>query len=129
MDYSVVDPETVNRIESEKLDTFPASYRVLTGELGIDEMRVNVWYYEPGDKTAYHAHRQQEEVFYVLAGEFELMLGDPDEKERHRVGPGTLYAAGPGVGHGHRLIGDEPGTILAIGAPAVDDDFLHPDAL
>jgi hypothetical protein len=33
------------------------------------------------------------------------------------------------VGHGHRYVGDDRGVILAIGAPAVDDEGLDPHAI
>ncbi|MFB6180112.1 MAG: cupin domain-containing protein, partial [Halorientalis sp.] len=85
------------------------------------EMVVNVWYYDPGEEMPHHAHNDQEELFYVLEGEFELILGKEGDTERETVGPGAFYAAGPGVGHGHKNVGDEEGAILAVGAPNVAD--------
>lgn len=129
MDYEYVDVEDVDLIEMEALDQFPKGHKQLTAALGLEESHLNVWYYEPGDKTEYHAHLDQEEVFYILEGEFELTLGDPDDMETVTAGPGTVYAAGPETGHGHRYVGDDQGVVLAVGAPPVDDTFRDPESL
>ncbi|WP_246982933.1 cupin domain-containing protein [Halorientalis marina] len=129
MEYEVVDVAEVETIDMNALDEFPQGHKQLTAALGLEESHLNVWYYEPGDRTAYHAHLEQEEVFYILEGEFELTLGPPEETETKRVGPGTVYAAGPEVGHGHEYVGDDRGVVLAIGAPPVDDTFRDPASL
>ncbi|WP_424018722.1 cupin domain-containing protein [Halorientalis pallida] len=129
MEYEVVDLDDVDEIEMAGIDQFPAGHKQLTAALGLEESHVNVWRYEPGDSTAFHAHREQEEVFYVLAGEFEVTLGDPEDPETRTIGPGTAYAAGPEVGHGHEYLGDDEGLVLAIGAPPVDDTFRDPETL
>lgn len=129
MEYEVTDVEDVDLIEMDALDQFPSGHKQLTAALGLEESHLNIWYYEPGDQTEYHAHLDQEEVFYILDGEFELTLGDPEDPETRTVGPGTVYAAGPEVGHGHEYVGDDQGVVLAVGAPPVDDTFRDPATL
>jgi quercetin dioxygenase-like cupin family protein len=97
-------------------------------EIGLENMRAKVWYFEEGDEITYHAHPNQEEFFYVMDGEFSLKLGPSGEEEYVEVGPGTFFAAGPYTGHGHRCISEE-GAVLAIGAPNVDDEPLDPHEL
>lgn len=97
--------------------------------LGAERMRVKLWRFEPGEEVEYHAHAEQEELFYVLDGQFSLKLGRSGEEEYVEVGPGTFWVAGPGVGHGHRCIGDEEGVVLAVGAPPVHAPGLDPHEL
>ncbi len=97
--------------------------------LDAEKVRVKLWHFEPGDAIGYHAQPEQEEVYYVLEGEFSLKLGRSGETEIVEVGPGAFWRAAAMVGHGHRCIGDEDGVVLAIGAPAVDEEGLDPHAI
>ncbi|MEF8789815.1 MAG: cupin domain-containing protein [Haloarculaceae archaeon] len=99
------------------------------GALGAEGLRVKLWRFEPGEEVEYHAHAEQEELYYVLEGEFSLKLGRSGEEEYVEVGPGTFWVAGPDVGHGHRCIGDETGVVLAVGAPPVRAPGLDPHEL
>jgi quercetin dioxygenase-like cupin family protein len=99
------------------------------GALDAEALRVKLWRFEPGEEVEYHAHAEQEELFYVLEGEFSLKLGRSGETEIVEVGPGTFWVAGPGVGHGHRCIGDDEGVVLAVGAPPVRAPGLDPHEL
>ena len=103
--------------------------RAVGKALGTDEIRVTVWYFDPGEEIQYHAHGEQEELYYVLEGEFSLKLGRSGEEEYVEAGPGTFWVAKPEVGHGHRNVGDERGTVLAFGAPPVEDPGLDPHSL
>lgn len=98
--------------------------------LGLEKMGAKLWYFDPGDEVGYHAHPEEEELYYVVSGEFSLKLGDSDDPTYETVGPGTFYAAGSYEPHGHRCVGDEPGVMLAIGAPGdASDEVLDPHAL
>jgi quercetin dioxygenase-like cupin family protein len=125
--YEVVDTEDVPRMDmGELLDgLLETDARRITAALGAGESVISVWYFEPGESMPHHAHNEQEEVFYVLEGEFEVVLGPAEDVERKTIGPGSFYAAGPGVYHGHRYLGEDEGQLLAIGAPNVND--INPD--
>jgi uncharacterized cupin superfamily protein len=131
MDYEIAHTDEVPVSDLAEIEEIPPDLdmRSLGDALGTDEMNVNLWYFDPGDEIAYHAHSAQEELYYVLTGEFEVTVGRADAEETREVGPGTFYAAGPEIGHGHRYLGDEQGIILAIGAPAVEDPGLDPHDL
>jgi len=132
MDYEVLDgPEDVPMTDLAEYDSVAADnhIRQLDAALALEHLRLKLWYFEPGEGVAYHAHLHQEEVFSVLAGSFELELGDPDDTEVRTVEEGAWWVAKPEVGHGHRYLGDDRGVVLAIGAPAVDDEPVDPTEL
>jgi quercetin dioxygenase-like cupin family protein len=131
MQYEYVHEDDVPRVDLSENDDMPPDHdiRSIDEALGLENVRANVWYIEPGDEIGYHAHSEQEEVFYVLEGTFSLKLGRSGETETVEAKPGTWWAAEPMVGHGHRNGGDETGIVLAFGAPAVDDSGLNPHQL
>lgn len=131
MNYGIVDTDDVRVTDLSDVEEIPPDLdiRSLDEALGTDGMNVKLWYFDPGEEIQYHAHSEQEELYYVLEGEFSVKIGPSGEEEYHEIGPGTFYAAGPEVGHGHRYTGDDQGIVLAIGAPAVEDPGLDPHDL
>ncbi len=127
-DYEVVSTEDVERTDLSEIEALPpeSDVRDIDGVLGTSDVLVKLWYFEPGEEITYHAHSSQEEVFYVLEGDFSLKLGRSGETEVVEVGPGDWWRAAAMVGHGHRYLGDHTGVVLAIGAPKVDDPGLNP---
>lgn len=127
MEYKAVATEDVPRLDLAETD-LPAEHdiRDIDDALDLSEMRVKIWYFEPGEEIQPHAHAEQEELYYILDGEFELVLGDPDDPETKTVSEGAFYVAGPKTGHGHRYIGDSRGAVMAIGAPPADDPGRDP---
>lgn len=45
-----------------------ASSQDVSGALGSTEMTLRVWSYGPGHEMAYHRHKNQEEIYRLLAG-------------------------------------------------------------
>ncbi len=129
--YEVVDTDDVPLQDLSESEEMPPdlNIRAIDAALGTEQIGVKLWYFEPGEEIGYHAHNEQEELFYVLEGEFSLKLGESGEEEYVEAGPGTFWVAGPEMGHGHRCVGDEQGVVLAIGAPYVDDPGLDPHSL
>ncbi len=131
MEYEVLNLDDVSLTDLAEIEDVPVDLDIkpVGKQLGLSEMRATVWYFEPGEEIQYHAHSEQEELFFVLEGEFSLKIGRSGEEEYVDAGPGTFWAAGPEVGHGHRNVGDEQGVVLAFGAPPVDDPGLDPHGL
>lgn len=129
--YEVVDTDDVPLQDLSESTEMPPdlNIRAIDAALGTEQIGVKLWYFEPGEEIGYHAHSEQEELFYVLEGEFSLKLGESGEEEYVEAGPGTFWVAGPEMGHGHRCVGDEQGIVLAVGAPYVDDPGLDPHSL
>ncbi len=131
MEYEVVQTDDVPTTDLSEIDEVPPDLEItaLDEALGAEHVNCKLWYFEPGEEIQYHAHSEQEELYYVLEGEFSLKLGRSGEEEYVEVGPGAAWLAKPEIGHGHRNVGDERGVVLAIGAPAVEDPGLDPHSL
>ncbi len=131
MGYEVTHLEDVPVTDLSEVEEIPPDLdiRAIGDALGLENLRAAVWYFEPGEEINYHAHSEQEEVFYVIEGQFSLKLGRSGETELREVGPGAFWAAKPKIGHGHRYIGDDRGVVLALGAPPVEDPGLDPHEL
>jgi quercetin dioxygenase-like cupin family protein len=131
MGYEVVALEDVPITDLSDVEDVPPDLdvRAIGNALDLESMRATVWYFDPGEEIQYHAHMDQEEVFYVIEGDFSLKLGRSGEEEYVEAGPGTFWVAKPEIGHGHRYVGDERGVVLALGAPPVDDPGRDPHAL
>jgi quercetin dioxygenase-like cupin family protein len=131
MGYEVVALEDVPITDLSDVEDVPPDLdvRAIGNALDLESMRATVWYFDPGEEIQYHAHMDQEEVFYVIEGDFSLKLGRSGEEEYVEAGPGTFWVAKPEIGHGHRCVGDERGVVLALGAPPVDDPGRDPHAL
>jgi uncharacterized cupin superfamily protein len=129
--YEVVDTEDVTETDLSNVEEIPPdlTIRAIDDALGTEQIGAKLWHFEPGEEIQYHAHSDQEELYYVLEGTFSLKLGRSGEEEYREVGPGAFWVAGPETGHGHRNVGDGRGVVLAIGAPRVEDPGLDPHSL
>lgn len=87
----------------------------LTDVLGLANVAVNYYELEPGDSFAYgfHAHAEQEEVFYVQEGTVTFRTQDGDLT----VEAGELVRFGPGEYQRGVNQSDDRVVALALGAP------------
>lgn len=85
------------------------------GAMDIVDHRVPAGYAPP-----LHVHSDQDEVFYVIDGEFAVRCGD----QRWQAGPGSLVFLPRQVPHGFTVSGDAPGRTLLINAPAGFADVI-----
>lgn len=131
MGYETIHTDDVPVTDLSEVDEIPPDLdiRAVDEALGTENAKVKLWYFKPGEEIRYHAHSEQEELYYIVQGTFSLKLGPSDETEIVEARPGTFWVAGPKTGHGHRNVGDEVGIVLAFGAPAVDDPGLDPHSL
>ncbi len=131
MEYAVVDTDDVPFTDLSEIEEVPPdlNIRAVSRALGCENMIVTLWYFEEGDEIQYHAHSEQEELFFVLEGEFSLKLGRSGDEEYREVGSGGFWVAAPMIGHGHRCISEDGGTVLAVGAPSGHDPGLDPHSL
>jgi quercetin dioxygenase-like cupin family protein len=69
-----------------------------------------------------HTHRHEDEVLYVIEGEYEIILGD----ECFRVGPGSVLNFARGTAHGFQSVGTTAGRVLHVVTPGRSfEQFLH----
>ncbi|WP_435551086.1 cupin domain-containing protein [Natrinema sp. CGMCC1.2065] len=116
MEYSVVDPDDL-----EYVDERPCDRRRLSDAAGLDNVAINRFDAAPGEQLplAYHVHDTQEEAFLVLSGTLHVETPEGDLE----VPEGSLFAARPESPHRayNPEDADERVSVVAIGAPAVDD--------
>jgi mannose-6-phosphate isomerase-like protein (cupin superfamily) len=73
---------------------------------------------EPGGTTAEHYHPRSEELYYFVAGEGRMRLGEDESK----VAAGDCVVIPPGMAHKLFNGGDEPLVLLCCCAPAYSHD-------
>ena len=131
MEYNVADTEDVPITDLSETDEMPPDLdiRAVDEALESQNVAVKIWYFDEGEEIGYHAHSEQEELFYVLDGTFSLKLGRSGEEEFVEVDEGTFWIAAPKIGHGHRCVSEDGGAVLAFGAPPVEDPGLDPHSL
>jgi uncharacterized cupin superfamily protein len=124
----VVNVDDAGEIERLAGNHWGAAYKILTpsmrprgGKLGVNLIRV-----PPGRSCCpYHAHRLEDEVFYVLAGRGLFRYGD----ETRQIGPGDCISCPAGTGVAHQLANpfDEDLLYLAIGNHEPEEVCSYPD--
>lgn len=110
------------RIEDVESRTGPADVkRPLTAALAATDLALNYYELAPDDSFAfgYHAHSNQEEVFYVQSGTVTFETQDGE----FEVGPGELVRFAPGEYQRGVNRGDERVVALALGAPKESGDL------
>ena len=119
MSYSVVDPD-----DCERVDGRPCDLRRLSDAAGMDTVAINRFDAAPGEQLplAYHHHETQEEAFIVLSGT--LHVETPEEE--FAIPEGSMFTAAPESPHRayNPADADEPISVVAIGAPPVEDDAV-----
>lgn len=75
----------------------------------------------PGQSTQRHHHVKTEEVYYILEGGGQMVVGS----EQRRVGPGDAIAIGPGSEHMLTNTGREDMVFLCCCCPA----YTHEDTV
>src|SRR5690349_24741374 len=81
MAWGVVRPDELEWVTRPHADDEPARHVAeLSERLGLENVRGNVWRYEPGAKGRRHRHPVQEETFVVLSGALSMYLGEPPER-------------------------------------------------
>ena len=97
---------------SEQLSKQP-----FTDELGLTQMRANVWTIAEGAMMK-HAHREQEELYFVLDGVGQIEI----DGEVVAIGERDAIVVPAGSTHQVSNTGIGPLTFLAIGSPNVAGD-------
>lgn len=101
----------------------------------IPEGQVNISTTYPGVIRAFHRHWYQEDNWYIVSGQFEVVLaeeysiplfdenGQRDEDVKvHYLGPGESISIPRLVWHGFKVLGTEPGTLLYYVTKKFDAD-------
>jgi mannose-6-phosphate isomerase-like protein (cupin superfamily) len=96
------------------------SYLLLApGQFGSANLAVTWVEAEPGSQQPVHAHPGREQVYVIVAGRGQMIVGD----EEQEVQAGTMVFVPPGTGHAIRNPG--PGTLVYVSATS--PPFAMPD--
>jgi quercetin dioxygenase-like cupin family protein len=97
------------------------SFKVTSADSGGALLVVEIAHHAKGG-PARHVHHNQDEWFHVTEGEYIIEIGG----ERHRLGPGDSAFGPRGVPHGWAYVGEGPGRITFVVAPAGRlEEFFH----
>lgn len=96
--------------------TVKADTRSTNGSLTILELLV-----APRSGPALHVHLREDEVWYVLEGEFRFMAGEA----LFRASTGGMAFGPRGTPHNFQNVGDAPGRLLIITSPSGVERFFE----
>jgi uncharacterized cupin superfamily protein len=102
----------------------------LTEALGTEHVACNYYRIPPGDglPAGLHAHRDQEELFFVLEGEavFETLDREQTTASERTVAAGEAIRFEPGEYQSGRNAGEAELIVLAFGGPRDSEDVRLP---
>jgi mannose-6-phosphate isomerase-like protein (cupin superfamily) len=105
--------------------------RFLRTDLNCEHCGVTVARYKPGFAANGHTHNRQEEIYMLVSGRAQALVGDNEVVD---LEPWTAIRVPPETPRALRNIGDEDAVFVKIGAPntgpgdgrGVPDDFAWP---
>lgn len=74
----------------------------------------------PGKGVPLHVHSREDEVYYILVGQFELQCG----QRRFMAEAGAMALVPRGIPHAFRNPSDTPSRALTVFIPGGFDDFI-----
>ena len=88
-------------------------FRKIRRELDVEEIGVNAIVMPSGYEAGVHWHEEQEELYFVHAGEIEMEFGDGST---HRLGPGGVARVAAPTRRKVKSVGDEDAVYVVVGA-------------
>ncbi len=113
---TIVTPEQAEPIKSFGLDMKV----LLTTEATRGAISVIMGWHKPGEGPPDHVHFNQEEVFFIVEGTYELTVGD----RTSTVGPGTIVFIPRNVVHRFRNVGAATACMLDWSLPGGQDQYF-----
>ena len=101
---TIVKPEQALSIKPFGLDLKV----LLTTEATGGAISVLMGWLKPGEGPSDHVHFNQEEIFFIVEGTYEMTVGD----QTSTVGPGTIVFIPRNVVHRFKNVGDTTGCML-----------------
>lgn len=106
----------VDEMETRDVETIEPDLKAVGYELRPSKMRPSVWVYDEGESNNPHYQREQEELYHVLSGRFEMTIGE----ETAELAAGDVIVVEPEAIR--QLTCREAGEVFVVGAPNVSDD-------
>jgi mannose-6-phosphate isomerase-like protein (cupin superfamily) len=93
---------------------------LLTTEATGGATSILMGWLKPGEGPGDHVHFNQEEIFFILEGTYEMTVGD----QTSTVGPGTIVFIPRNVVHRFKNVGDTTGCMLDWSLPGGHDHYF-----
>jgi quercetin dioxygenase-like cupin family protein len=87
-------------------------FRKIRQAIGVTAFGINGLVLPPGYSTGVHYHDEQEETYFVHAGQIEFRFGDGTT---HLLGPGGVVRVAPSTHRGMRNAGEGDAVVIVIG--------------
>src|SRR5262249_8549760 len=94
---------------------------LLTSESTAGTISVLMGWHKPGEGPPDHLHSNQEEVFFILEGAYEVTAGG----ETATAGPGTIIFIPRNVVHRFKNVGDKTACMLDWSLPGGQDHYFR----
>jgi mannose-6-phosphate isomerase-like protein (cupin superfamily) len=111
MDETVTSGDGYTVATLDSLGSGPG-FRKIRAEMGVEAFGVNAVVMPAGYEANFHAHEQQEELYFIHRGTAEIEFGDGTV---HRLGPGGLARVDAATPRRLRAVGDEDVIYLCAG--------------
>lgn len=108
-------------------DKFECELAPIGREVGSRKLGFNITTIPPGKRAfPYHAHRANEEMFFVLEGEGTVRI----DGETYRIHKGDFISLPPGKASAHQMINDSeaPLRYLAVSTMELPEVVTYPDS-
>ncbi len=127
MNARIVNLETLSYLKRSQGDRFECQVAPVGAQLESKKLGFNVTVVPPGKRAfPYHAHRGNEEMFFVLEGEGSVRIAGAV----HRIRAGDFISLPPGRDSAHQIINDSnaPLRYLAVSTMEVPEVVEYPDS-
>ncbi|WP_137286267.1 cupin domain-containing protein [Halorussus salinisoli] len=114
---------SLSDLDTRDVDDIEPGLKAVGYQLRPSEMRPSVWEFEAGETNDWHRQEEQEELYYVLAGEFLVTVeGEDEERETFELESDEVVVIPPETWRQFEAL--EDGRLLVVGAPNVKDDAI-----
>jgi mannose-6-phosphate isomerase-like protein (cupin superfamily) len=90
-------------------------FRKIRPAVGVTAFGINALVLPPGYATGLHYHDEQEETYFVHAGEVEIRFGPDGDQEAFTMGPGGVARVSPTTIRGLRNLGPGDAIVVVVG--------------
>jgi len=127
MKSRIMNLENVSPVSRTHENTYEAQIAPVGAALDSKMIGFNVTVIAPGKKAfPYHAHRGNEEMFFILEGEGSIRLADGT----HKIRKGDFISLPPGRDSVHQIINDSKAALkyLAVSTMLSPEAVEYPDS-
>ena len=127
MKSRIVNLENVTILNRSHGTSFECAIAPVGAELESKKLGFNVTTVPPGKKAfPYHAHRANEEMFFILEGEGSVRIAG----ETHPIRKGDFISLPPGRDSAHQILNDSqaPLRYLAVSTMEIPELVEYPDS-